>query len=182
MRWASIQYAYKAGQLSKVTHADMTEERFERDAEGRLLAHVDALDRCTTWSYTAPGFAERVDALEHTLRYRWDKLGRLIGLENQNASKRHFPLRPGRPPAAGDRLRWPDHATSTTRAAVGWRAPRLASAASTCASTPWGAWSSVRRLGDQQQRETFAYDGNGKLIQALNAVSKLQWFLMKPAT
>jgi YD repeat-containing protein len=31
-------------------------------------------------------------------------------------------------------------------------------------------------LGDQQQRETFAYDGNGKLIQALNAVSKLQWF------
>ncbi|WP_409290217.1 hypothetical protein, partial [Pseudomonas sp. KCJK8927] len=32
------------------------------------------------------------------------------------------------------------------------------------------------RLGDQSQTETFAYDGNGKLIQAINAVSKLQWF------
>ncbi|WP_409296298.1 hypothetical protein, partial [Pseudomonas sp. KCJK8670] len=29
---------------------------------------------------------------------------------------------------------------------------------------------------DQRQEETFAYDGNGKLIQAINADSKLQWF------
>jgi YD repeat-containing protein len=107
----SIQYAYKAGQLSKVTHADMTEERFERDAEGRLLAHVDALDRCTTWSYTRAGLlAERVDALEHKLRYRWDKLGRLVSLENQNGSRASFVLRPGRAPSGGNRFRWFDHA------------------------------------------------------------------------
>ena len=30
--------------------------------------------------------------------------------------------------------------------------------------------------GDQREEETFAYDGNGRLIQAINAASKLQWF------
>ncbi|WP_153002504.1 RHS repeat domain-containing protein, partial [Pseudomonas putida] len=36
----STAYEYKAGQLSRVTHPDNTEERFERDAEGRLLAYL----------------------------------------------------------------------------------------------------------------------------------------------
>jgi YD repeat-containing protein len=62
----STEYEYKTGQLMLIKHPDKTEERFERDAEGRLLAHVDGLDRCTTWKYSAAGLiAERVDALEH---------------------------------------------------------------------------------------------------------------------
>lgn len=35
-------------ELVAIKQPDKTEERFERDAEGWLLAHVDALDRCTT--------------------------------------------------------------------------------------------------------------------------------------
>jgi len=51
----STEYRYSAGQLTLIMHPDKTEERFERDAEGRLLAHVDGLDRCTTWKYSAGG-------------------------------------------------------------------------------------------------------------------------------
>jgi YD repeat-containing protein len=90
----SIQYAYKAGQLSKVTHADMTEERFERDAEGRLLAHVDALDRCTTWSYTRRVLAERVDALEHTCATAGTSSAGWSAWTTRT-KPRHFVLRPG---------------------------------------------------------------------------------------
>ncbi|AZL74244.1 RHS repeat-associated core domain-containing protein [Pseudomonas oryziphila] len=174
----SIQYAYKAGQLSKVTHADMTEERFERDAEGRLLAHVDALDRCTTWRYTRSGLlAERVDALEHSVSYHWDRLGRLVGMANQNESRASFVY-----DLAGRRLEETGFDGLTTRYQYDPSSGRLA-------STQVGQrridlrFDAMGRLvercasqGDQQQRETFAYDGNGKLIQALNAVSKLQWF------
>ncbi|AVD82340.1 type IV secretion protein Rhs [Pseudomonas sp. SWI6] len=171
-------YAYKAGQLAKVTHPDNTEERFERDAEGRLLAHVDALDRCTTWSYDAAGkLVERVDANEHTLRYRWDKLGRLIGLENENDSKATFLYDP-----VGRLLEEKGFDGLVTRYQYDPDSGRLA-------STQVGqrridiTFDAVGRLasrtarqGDQRQEETFAYDGNGKLIQAINADSKLQWF------
>ncbi|MEN8639315.1 RHS repeat-associated core domain-containing protein [Pseudomonas sichuanensis] len=171
-------YEYKAGQLAKVTHPDKTEEHFERDAEGRLLAHVDALDRCTTWTYNEVGLlAERVDAAEHTLRYRWDKLGRLIGLENENESKANFLYDPvGRllqetgfdglvthyqyDPYTG-RLA----STQVGQRRIELRLDRMGRLAERTA-----------RLGDQSQTETFAYDGNGQLIQAVSAASKLQWF------
>lgn len=87
----STEYEYRNGQLVLIKHPDKTEERFERDAEGRLLAHVDALGQCTTWSYTAAGFvSERVDAAEQSLRYSWDRLGRLVALENENEQRAHF--------------------------------------------------------------------------------------------
>ncbi|MCG8295374.1 RHS repeat-associated core domain-containing protein, partial [Pseudomonas entomophila] len=171
-------FEHKAGQLAKVTHPDNTEERFERDAEGRLLAHVDALDRCTTWVYNAAGMlAERVDADERTLRYRWDKLGRLIGLENQNDSKISFLYDPL------DRLLEEKGFDGlVTRYQYDPDSGRLA-------STQVGqrridiTYDAVGRItsrvasqGDQRQEETFAYDRNGNLIQAINAASKLQWF------
>ncbi|WP_367237058.1 RHS repeat-associated core domain-containing protein [Pseudomonas sp. Rh2] len=171
-------YEYKTGQLAKVSHPDKTEERFDYDAEGRLLAHSDGLDRCTTWSYTAAGLlAERVDANEHTLRYRWDKLGRLIGLENENESKATFFYDP-----VGRLLQETGFDGLVTRYQYDPYSGRLA-------STQVGQRhidlrfdrmnrlvERTARLGDQSQTETFAYDGNGKLIQAINAVSKLQWF------
>ncbi|MDF9619166.1 RHS repeat-associated core domain-containing protein [Pseudomonas entomophila] len=173
-----IQYAYKAGQLAKVTHPDQTEERFERDAEGRLLAHVDGLDRCTTWRYTRAGLlAERVDALEHSVSYHWDRLGRLVGMANQNESRARFMY-----DAAGRRLEETGFDGLTTRYQYDPYSGRLA-------STQVGKcriglrFDAMGRLvertasgGDQQQIERFAYDGNGKLIQALNSASKLQWF------
>lgn len=87
----STEYGYRLGQLAWIRHPDKSEEYFERDAEARLLAHTDRLGRCTTWKYTAAGLvAERLDADEHTLVYRWDRLGRLQALDNENESRAHF--------------------------------------------------------------------------------------------
>ncbi|MEN8643072.1 RHS repeat protein, partial [Pseudomonas sichuanensis] len=171
-------YEYQAGQLAKVTHPDKTEERFNYDAEGRLLAHVDALERCTTWAYSAAGLlSERIDANEHTLRYRWDKLGRLIGLENENASKATFLYDPvGRLlqetgfDGLVTRYQYDPHSGRLASTQVGQRRIELT-------FDPMGRLSErTARLGNQSQNETFAYDGNGQLIQAVSAASKLQWF------
>ncbi|WEJ21579.1 RHS domain-containing protein [Pseudomonas sp. SD17-1] len=171
-------YEYKAGQLSRVTHPDNTEERFERDAEGRLLAYLDALDRCTTWTYSGAGLlAERVDANEHTLRYRWDKLGRLIGLENENTSQASFVYDP-----VGRLLQETGFDGLTTRYQYDPYSGRLASTQVgqrriDLRFDPMGRLAErTARLGDQSQTERFAYDGNGRLIQAINAASQLQWF------
>ncbi|MFV0927873.1 RHS repeat-associated core domain-containing protein [Pseudomonas palmensis] len=171
-------YEYKAGQLSRVTHPDNTEERFERDAEGRLLAYLDALDRCTTWTYSGAGLlAERVDANEHTLRYRWDKLGRLIGLENENTSQASFVYDP-----VGRLLQETGFDGLTTRYQYHPYSGRLASTQVgqrriDLRFDPMGRLAErTARLGDQSQTERFAYDGNGRLIQAINAASQLQWF------
>ena len=89
------EYQYQAGQVVLIKHPDKSEEQLRRDAEGRLLTHVDDLGRCTTWRYTAAGLiAERTDAAEQTLRYRWDRLGRLLNLENENRQYARFEYDP----------------------------------------------------------------------------------------
>ncbi|WP_322073773.1 DUF6531 domain-containing protein, partial [Burkholderia cepacia] len=84
-------YRYEAGQLAVIRHPDNSEEHFERDAEGRLLTHIDALGRRTEWDYTEAGLlASRVDAAGQTLRYQWDKLGQLTALRNENGRDAEF--------------------------------------------------------------------------------------------
>lgn len=174
----NTEYQYKAGQLVLIKHPDKTEERFERDAEGRLLAHVDGLDRCTTWSYTVAGLiAERVDALEHAVRYRWDKLGRLVALENENERRAHFTYDP-----IGRLLEENGFDGRSTRYVYEPESGRLVRMynGERCIELRYDPMNRVieRRatLGDQQQSETFAYDGNGHLIFASNSDSRLQWF------
>ncbi|WP_123585339.1 RHS repeat-associated core domain-containing protein [Pseudomonas brassicacearum] len=174
----STEYAYKAGQLVVIKHPDKTEERFERDAEGRLLAHVDGLDRCTTWSYTEAGFiAERVDAAEQTVRYRWDKLGRLVALENENERRAHFHYDP-----VGRLLEETGFDGRATRYQYEPESGRLARTLNgersiAVSFDPIGRLTERRAtLGEQSQSETFAYDGNGNLVMASNADSRLQWF------
>lgn len=174
-------YAYKAGQLSLVTHPDNTEERFERDAEGRLLAHLDALDRCTTWRYNAAGLiSERVDAAQQTLHYRWDPVGRLVALENENERRAHFHYDPmgrlleergfdGRATrytyeASTGRL----HSTLDGERSISLRFDAMGRLTERSAS--------LSSQGNLRQRETFAYDGNGQLIMASNDQSRVQWF------
>jgi RHS repeat-associated protein len=172
------EYQYKAGQLVLIKHPDKTEERFERDAEGRLLAHVDGLDRCTTWSYNAAGLlAERVDAAEQTLRYRWDRLGRLLALENQNERRAHFHYDP-----MGRLLEETGFDGRTTRYQYDPSSGRLHSTLNGERSIAV-KFDPMGRLVERQanlntlsQRETFAYDGNGNLVMASNADSRLQWF------
>ncbi|MBP5076453.1 RHS domain-containing protein [Pseudomonas chlororaphis] len=174
----STEYEYKAGQLVLVKHPDKTEERFERDAEGRLLVHVDGLDCCTTWSYSAAGLiVERVDAAEQTLRYRWDRLGRLLALENENEQRAHFHYDPvGRlleeSGFDGRTMRY-QYDAETGRLAHTFNGERVISVS----FDPMGRLTERRAsLGDRSQSETFAYDGNGNLVMANNADCRLQWF------
>ncbi len=174
----STTYEYKLGQLVLIKHPDKTEERFSRDAEGRLLAHSDGLERCTTWRYTAAGFiAERVDAAEQTLRYRWDKLGRLVALENENERRAHFHYDP-----VGRLLEERGFDNRCTRYQYDPETGRLAEVINgqrtiALSFDPMGRLTERRAtLGEKSQSETFAYDGNGHLIMATNAISKLQWF------
>ncbi|WP_347904711.1 RHS repeat-associated core domain-containing protein [Pseudomonas purpurea] len=174
----STEYEYKAGQLVLIKHPDKTEERFERDAEGRLLAHVDGLDRCTTWTYTTAGLiAERIDAAEQTLRYRWDRLGQLLALENENEQRAHFHYDP-----VGRLLEETGFDGRATRYQYDPETGRLAHTANgerviSVIFDPMGRLTERRAtLGEQSQSETFAYDGNGNLVMASNADSRLQWF------
>ncbi|WP_130910191.1 RHS repeat-associated core domain-containing protein [Pseudomonas sp. Sample_9] len=172
------EYVYKTGQLVLIKHPDQTEERFERDAESRLLAYVDGLDRCTTWSYSAAGLiTERVDAAEQTLRYRWDRLGRLTALENENEQRAHFHYDP-----VGRLLEERGFDGRSTHYKYDPFTGRLAQSANgerviALSFDPLGRLTERRAsLGDQSQSETFAYDGNGNMVMADNADSRLQWF------
>ncbi|WLH21919.1 DUF6531 domain-containing protein [Pseudomonas sp. FP215] len=173
-------YEYRAGQLVRLIHPDKTEEHFERDAEGRLLTHTDALRQRTTWYYNEAGLIQkRLDANDTTLDYRWDRLGQLTELRNENNSTASFKYDP-----AG-RLRQEtsfdqqitdylyDHGSNQpTRRIAGDRV-------TTFEYDPLGrliARNAGHRKGEEWQTETFAYDGNGNLLLAENAACRLQWF------
>ncbi|MFJ2685220.1 RHS repeat-associated core domain-containing protein [Pseudomonas sp. NPDC087342] len=174
----STEYQYKAGQLVLIQRPDKTEERFERDAEGRLLVHVDGLDRCTTWRYSAAGLiSERIDPAEQALRYRWDRLGRLLALENENQQSTLFHY-----DSMGRVLDQRGFDGHTTRYHYDPQSGRLACAVNgqrtmTVTFDPLGRLIERQAsVGEQSQSETYAYDANGNLVLARNASSCLQWF------
>ncbi|MBV6290358.1 DUF6531 domain-containing protein, partial [Pseudomonas aegrilactucae] len=172
------QYEYKAAYLALIRHPDKTEERFERDAEGRLLAHLDALDRCTTWRYNEAGLiAQREDAAEHTVTYRWDRLGQLVALENENGRQAHFHY-----DLIGRLQQQRGFDGRVTRYEYDPYSGRLASK-STGERVLHLGFDLMGRISERtaslkglSQRETFAYDGNGKLVMACNDQSRVQWF------
>ncbi len=179
------QYHYEAGQLARIVHPDERVERFERDAEGRLLAHTDALHRRTVWRYNDAGLiAERTDAANQTLGYQWDKLGRLAALTNENAARTAFQYDP-----VGRLLRETGFDGKATRYHYDPASGVLVQATDanlllTAFDFDASGRLTRRRAGLQDkegmvaepQVETFAYDGNGRLILAENADSRLQWF------
>ncbi|MFI8222401.1 RHS repeat-associated core domain-containing protein [Pseudomonas sp. NPDC085632] len=174
----STEYEYRLGQRVLIKHPDNTEEHFESDAEGRLLAHIDGLGRCTNWSYNAAGLlAERIDAAEQTLRYRWDLLGRLTTLENENERRAHIHYDP-----IGRVLEESGFDGRVTRYQYDAETGRMARTVDGNRSIefrfdPMGRVVERRAsLGEQVLSETFDYDGNGHLILAGNAQSRLQWF------
>lgn len=174
----TTRYHYQAGQLVKVLHPDRTEELFRRDAEGRLLAHVDPLGRRTHWSYSEAGLlTERIDAAQQLLRYHWDRLGRLTALDNENRSRTEFSYDP-----MGRLLRETGFDGRVTEYRYQEQTGLLASILDgqrevAVSFDPLGRLTERHAtLGNQSQRETFAYDGNGRLIQARNDESRLQWF------
>ncbi|VWC04506.1 YD repeat-containing protein [Burkholderia lata] len=179
-------YRYDRGQLDAIRYPDGTEEHFERDAEGRLLGHRDALGRTTTWDYTEAGLlAKREDAAGRSLRYQWDKLGQLTALRNENGRDAEFHYDPvGRLLAetgfddATTRYEYEEATGTLARAIDGQRITAYT-------FDPMGRLTERRaalQTGDAAPREqdwqveTFAYDLNGNLALASNADSRLQWF------
>ncbi|MQT49932.1 Rhs family protein [Pseudomonas helleri] len=173
-------YHYSAGQLVRLTLPDNTEEHFERDAEGRLLSHTDALRQRTMWHYNEAGLIQqRQQADGSTLAYRWDKLGQLLELRNENNSTATFAYDP-----AGKLLsetgfdrqtihyQYENGSQQPTHRSDGDRVWRYD-------YDPLGRLSARHAAyqgGKQWQTETFAYDGNGNLLLATNPTCKLQWF------
>ncbi|MFK0310268.1 RHS repeat-associated core domain-containing protein [Pseudomonas sp. NPDC090233] len=174
------EYHYEAGQLTLLIHPDKTKERFERDAEGRLLKHTDALHRSTSWTYNEAGHIhQRHNANDTTLTYHWDKLGQLVRLRNENNSEASFKYDP-----AGRLLKETGFDQQTTHYLYdnGSNLPtrRLDGDRTTHFEyDPMGRLiqrKAARRGGHKWEVETFAYDGNGNLIWAKNGACKLQWF------
>ena len=184
-------YLYAHGQLTAVIHPDNAREQLAYDAEGRLLVHSDALQRETRYQYTQAGLiAQRTDANGHTLGYAWDKLGRLVALQNENAQTHRFHY-----DAVGKlldeihfdgvRTDYRYHASSGVLHqiaednslselafdAMGRCTRRDSALLDGHAFTP-----GARVERDSQQTDRYAYDGNGRLIDARNQNIHLQWF------
>ncbi|WP_240651250.1 MULTISPECIES: RHS repeat-associated core domain-containing protein [unclassified Variovorax] len=162
------------GQLEEITLPDNTSEYFVHDAEGRLLAHTDALGRRTSYDYTRSGLvSERTDAAGHTLKYRWDLLGRLSELHNENGSRYDFRYDP-----VGRLL----EETGFDRKITRYRHEESTGVLSEVVEgehTTLLQFDPIGRLSERQAgggAESFAYDRNGRLIEARNSDAKLQWF------
>ncbi len=167
------------GQLEAVIHPDGSQEQFRHDAEGRLLAHIDALQRTTAYRYTTAGLiAKRTDALGHSLQYRWDALGRLSALENENDSVYRFQYDP-----VGRLLQEQGFDGKVTEYRYDEASGVLAETVEAGVTTrldfdPMGRLVQRRAAapGKPEQIETFAYNANGQLAEAKNEHARLQWF------
>jgi RHS repeat-associated protein len=167
------------GQLEAVIHSDGSQEQLRHDAEGRLLAHIDALQRTTAYRYTAAGLiAKRTDALGHSLHYRWDALGRLSSLENENGSVYRFQYNPvGRLlqeqgfDGKSTEYRYDEASGVLTETVEGGVTTRLD-------FDPMGRLVQRRAAAPSQpeQTEAFVYNANGQLAEAKNEHARLQWF------
>lgn len=167
------------GQLEAIIHPDGSQEQLRHDAEGRLLAHIDALQRVTAYRYTAGGLiTKRTDALGHSLQYQWDALGRLTALENENDSVYRFQYDP-----VGRLLQEQGFDGKATEYCYDEASGVLAETVEAGVTTRLD-FDSMGRLvqrraaapGQAEQVETFAYNANGQLAEAKNEHARLQWF------
>ncbi|ATA52124.1 hypothetical protein CKY39_01965 [Variovorax boronicumulans] len=191
----ATQYHYARGQLAGVTHPDGAQEYFDHDAEGRLLAHRDALQRETRYQYTVAGqIAQRIDANHHTLDYQWDRLGRLVTLRNENGrthSLRYDPLGKLLAEVHFDNVKTSYGYTASTgvqhQVNEGDAVTQLEfdpmgrllrrSAALYIEPMDSQGQPTGRTLDrEHAQADHYAYDGNGRLVDARNAGIQLQWF------
>jgi RHS repeat-associated protein len=191
----TTEYHYARGQLARVTNPDGAQEHLVHDAEGRLLVHRDPLQRETRYEYTTAGqVGRRIDANGHTIDYQWDRLGRLSALRNENGRTHSFSHDPmGRLLAEvhfdGIATRY-DYTASTgvlRQVTEGGAVTqldfdpmgRLARRSARLLNNPdadEGRLAGQERNSLQAPEEHYAYDGNGRLIEAKNDDIRLQWF------
>jgi RHS repeat-associated protein len=169
------------GQLQAVIYPDGTEARFCHDAEGRLLAHTDAMERSTSYRYGLTGFiTQRIDANGHRLHYKWDKLGRLEELRNENGQPYTFAYDP-----AGRLMKECGFDGKTTEYRYEESSGVLTEVIEGQARTKL-EFDVIGRLtrrqataGGSEKVETFGYNGRGLLAEAANADAKLTFFYDK---
>jgi RHS repeat-associated protein len=191
----TTRYHYERGQLASIVNPDGTQEQLEHDAEGRLLLHRDAMHRETRYEYNAVGLiAQRQDANRNTIDYQWDRLGRLSALRNENGRTYSFGYDPmgkllsevqfdgsrtvyGYTPETGvlGQVTEGDALTQFDFDPMGRLTKRTAGLyiePKDLEGRPTG------RTLDQEsiQTDSYAYDGNGQLIDARNSHIHLQWF------
>ena len=187
------------GQLEKIKHADGTEEHFIHDAEGRLLAHIDPKQNITRYEYDEAGLIlSRTDALNHKLKYKWDRLGRLTRLINENGASYQFFY-----DVASRLVKEIDFDGKETVYHYDEKSGQLATSIEVASAYGQDLkdraapkdriqqfiFDSMGRLEqrtagyghyglelEEKQTEEFAYDYMGRIIQAKNAQSNLQWF------
>ena len=193
----STQYQYaETGYLSKILHPDETAEYLEHDAEGRLLAHTDPLNRRTTYSYNAVGLIDkRRDAKGQTVDYVWDKLGRLVKLRNQNGATYQFQYDPigqlTKEVGFDNKTTWYEYSdfdralakvcdgqnvTQLDFDGSGRLAERRAAKLAALKLDHLGRPNTTQLVPNTEVTETYAYNQNGALAYAKNAVSELHWF------
>ena len=166
------------GQLQAIVHPDGTEDRLCHDAEGRLMAHADALERHTVYRYAPNGqIAQRTDANGHKLNYQWDKLGRLTELRNENGQPYTFEYDP-----AGRLLQERGFDGKLTEYRYASTTGVLEEVIDGQARTKL-EFDAMGRLTKRQasaagseQTETFGYNRRGQLAEAGNEHAKLAWF------
>ncbi|MET3493391.1 RHS repeat-associated core domain-containing protein [Variovorax boronicumulans] len=164
----------RPGQLEEIASPDGTREHFVHDAEGRLLAHTDAAGRCTRYSYTRAGLvAGRVDAAGHSLKYHWDLLGRLTEVQNENGSRYSFAYDP-----VGRVLEETGFDRKTTHYRREEGTGRLVEVAEgeRVTQVEYDAMGRQVMRAAGGQAEHFAFDRNGRMIEATNRDARLQWF------
>nr|WP_297354199.1 RHS repeat-associated core domain-containing protein [uncultured Caldimonas sp.] len=177
--WRSDDYGNHPGQLEAVVYPDETEEHFCHDAEGRLLKHIDALNRVTAYRYTAAGLIhDRVDALGQRLGYRWDRLGRLAELRNENERSYSFTYDP-----VGKLLEETGFDGKTTEYRYAEDTGVLKAVVEGDVTTelkfdPLGRVLQRKATapGQDEQIETYRYYPGGQLGEARNEHARLQWF------
>jgi RHS repeat-associated protein len=189
------QYHHARGQLAGITHPDGAQEHFDHDAEGRLLVHRDPLQRETRYEYTVAGqIAQRIDANRHTLDYQWDSLGRLIALRNENGrthklgydamgkllTEVHFDrvkTSYGYNAATGV-LHQISEGNALTQLEFDPVGRLLMRSAALYIEPADSHGQPTGRTVDREhaQVDRYAYDGNGRLVDARNTSIQLQWF------
>ena len=170
----ATQYRYARGQLESIVNPDQSTERFSHDAEGRLLAHTDVLGHTTRYGYSEAGLiARRIDAAGQQLAYRWDKLGRLVQLDNENRSSYTFSYDPvGRLLAE---VGFDGQKTGYAYAEFNGVLEKIEQPLQSIDMR----FDMMGRLLERtagEASETFGYDASGRLVLANNRDARLQWF------
>ncbi|KVU91767.1 sugar-binding protein [Burkholderia ubonensis] len=149
-------------------------QRVQYDAEGRLLAVTDPMERTTRYGYDVAGrVAVRTDALGNTLSYGYDRLGRLVRLTDSNHVSYQCKYDP-----VGRLLETVGFDGTETRYVYSEDTGYVSTidVAGKITQVEFDRGGRLTRRACDGNEERFAYDALGRLVDAQNACSRVQHF------